>query len=110
MKKFIIIILISVFVLSSAGTGYCGAMRKLKRGVANLVTWPMELPYRMSERNKRSGPYEAATYGLIEGACTMCVRLAAGAWETATFFFPLPDRYEPILSDPEFFFSNEKKN
>ncbi len=102
MKKAILISLVLLLILNLAGPGYCyGPVEKLGRGIANLITWPLEIPNRMTQANKRSGPYEAATYGLMEGICSMLVRLAAGVFEVATFPFPLPERYEPILNDPE---------
>ena len=105
MKKLISISLILLVVLNLATPGYCyGPLNKLVRGVSNMLTCPLEIPYRMGETNKISGPYEAATYGFWNGTCAMLLRAAVGFGEVLSFPFPIPDGYKPILNDPEFFF------
>ncbi|MDD5422696.1 MAG: exosortase system-associated protein, TIGR04073 family [Candidatus Omnitrophica bacterium] len=103
MKKIISIVLVTLFILNIAQVGYCGPMRKLGRGVSNLLTFPYEIPHRIMETNKRAGPYEAATYGLLEGLCMMVGRAGAGFYEVVSFPIPVPPGYEPLINDPEMF-------
>ena len=104
MNKAVIIILILLLVMVFTGTGHCdGPIKKLGRGVWNGITWPLELPNRIRETNRRSGAMDAATYGVLEGVCMMVGRACAGFWEIVTFPFPVPEGYQPILKDPEYF-------
>ncbi len=113
MKRIIVLCLFVAISITFITPAYCdGPLRKLERGVSNFLTFPMEIPNRIAKTNARSGPYEAATYGLWEGLCMMVLRVAAGVFETLTFPFPIPEHYEPILTDPEFLinFGAKKKS
>lgn len=108
MKKLISVILIALFILSIAECGYCGPVKKLGRGISNLITFPLELPHRIMETNRRSGPVDAATYGLLEGLCMMVGRAGAGFYEVVSFPIPIPPDYEPLINDPETFWCANK--
>lgn len=113
MKKMVIFFLILLILAGSVTTAYCGSpVTKLKRGAANLTTWPLECFHRMNLAYERGGVTEAATYGLLEGIWMMGLRAAVGFWEVATFPFALPEDYAPILTDPEYFIppAAEKQN
>ena len=106
MKKIFLVCLTLIILLSSIVPAYCetqGPFRKLARGTCNLLTFPAEIVNRIKKTNDTSGPYEAATYGLLQGVCMTIVRAAAGVYEILTFPVPLPGKYEPVLNDPEFF-------
>lgn len=106
MKKIFLVFMVIALMLTSVLPVYCelqGPVRKLTRGVCNCLTFPAEIPNRIKKVNDSSGPYEAATYGLLQGICMTLVRFGAGVMEVATFPFPIPQNYEPILKDPEFF-------
>ena len=112
MKKNAAIFLVALIVLSFVGPAYCGGpLRKLGRGISNVITSPLEIPNRMGKTYSSSGFYESCTYGVIQGFVMTGFRFGVGLIELATFLIPLPERYEPMLSDPEFFinFSSEKK-
>ena len=103
MKRSVCIVLVLLIVLSLATPGYCyGPIRKLGRGICNLLTWPFEIPYRIMETNKSSGTSAAITIGIWNGACSMIMRFFFGVYEVATFPVPIPAGYEPCLKDPEF--------
>ena len=88
------------------GTSYADtALKKLGRGLANAVTCPIEIPYRISEVNEDSGPLAAFTWGVLDGIFRMTMRLVVGAYEIVSFPIPFPAHYEPIIDDPEFFLS-----
>ena len=84
-----------------------GALKKLGRGSANICTFPVEIYNQMAKTHDASGPAAAFTWGLAKGIAMMGVRVVVGVYEVATFPFPLPAGYRPILTDPEFFFKDE---
>lgn len=103
MKRIFALSLALLITISSASPGYCDdPMRKLTRGICNLLTFPCELPIRIHAAYKRGGLAEGLTYGLWEGACNMVFRGAMGFYETISFPIPIPEGYEPIMTDPEF--------
>jgi len=104
MRRTVSVILILVIVAGFAAPGYCrGSGRKLMRGLANCATFYMEIPHRISEKNNESGLYDAFTLGAIKGFAMALFRGVAGMYETATFYFPMPENYEPFINDPESF-------
>lgn len=110
MKKAIILITMVSVLLVSAEASYAinteGPMRKLGRGVANVFTSPVEIAKSVGEANYEAGPVAAITYGFLKGLYKAGVRAAVGIFEVVTFPFPLKENYAPILTDPEFFFSD----
>ena len=108
-KKAVLIALI-VFVLAIAFTvpGYCDdPMKKLGRGICNMLTFPFEIPLQISRINNTDGPMAARTWGVLKGFGMAGVRLMAGVYETVTFPFPVPKDYAPMLKDPEFMFEEQ---
>lgn len=77
-------------------------MRKLGRGLANCITFPIEIPNRISDVNNSDGPIAGITYGLVKGIVMSAFRVLIGAYEIATFPIPIPSGYRPIIKDPEF--------
>ena len=92
MKKIVaaalILLLISNFPLSA----YCAddAVKKLSRGVSNMLTCPFEIVEQAKRVNTSDGPWAACTFGIIKGVFMMGIRGVVGAYETTTFFIPLP--------------------
>lgn len=84
-----------------------GSMRKLGRGVANVVTAPLELIRTPSLVNERDGWIAGMTVGFTEGISNVAVRSVAGLIELGTFFFPIPKNFQPLIK-PEFVFQNGK--
>lgn len=89
------------------GVANDGAWKKLGRGFCNLVTFPFELPNQISRVNNSDGPMAAFTWGLIKGVGMTCFRALVGAYEVISFPVGIPADYQPILTDPEFFFDGE---
>ncbi len=83
------------------------AWKKLGRGVCNIATFPLELPSQISKTNITDGPMAALTWGLLKGVGMTGLRALVGVYETITFPMPIPEGYEPILADPEFFFEDQ---
>jgi len=82
-----------------------GTTRKLGRGVANILTAPLELvrePYLIGQDD---GMLAGVTVGLVRGVGSTVIREAAGIIETVTFPIPIPKNFQPLLT-PEFIFAN----
>jgi len=110
MRKLAAFMLVIFVILNLAAPGYCdGPIKKLGRGVLNVITCPLEIPNRIGETNRRSGFWDGATYGFLEGICMMIGRGCAGAYEILTFPVPIPEKYGPILRDPEYFWPASSK-
>lgn len=104
MKRLASIVLALILMLTFVATGYCdGAVIKLVRGMSNIVTSPIEIFYRISEAYKSDGVGNAVTYGLLKGICMFPFRATMGIYEVLTFPVPIPEDYEPVITDPEFF-------
>lgn len=82
-------------------------IKKLGRGLCNCGTFPFELPMQMSKVHMTDGPFAGWTWGILKGMGMMAVRAVVGVYEVATFPFPLPACYKPILTDPEFMFEEQ---
>lgn len=76
---------------------------KLGRGVANTLTGWVELPKNIYNTSVQDNAFAGITLGLAKGAGMTLVRTGAGIYEIATFPFPLPSDYKPIL-EPEYVF------
>ena len=85
-----------------------GPIEKLGRGVANVVTCPLELMKGMDDAKQESGLFAAVTWGILQGTFNIVKRAAVGVYEIATFPIPLPKDYAPILTDPEFFWEEKR--
>ncbi len=79
------------------------AFTKLGRGVANALTGWVELPKNIYNTSVEDNALAGVTLGLAKGAGMTLVRTGAGIYEIATFPFPLPENYKPIL-EPEYVF------
>lgn len=82
-----------------------GTMRgKLKRGLTNIITCPLEIPAQIGNEldtateRKAFKPF-AFLVGTLKGVALTVVRLSAGVIETVTCNVPYPDKeYGPILN------------
>lgn len=83
------------------------ATKKLGRGLVNILTGWIELPKNIYETIVESNPLTGITIGLAKGLGMTVVRTGAGIYETATFPFPLPQEYKPIL-EPEYVLEKSK--
>jgi len=107
MKKMIALFMVFLLMISFVTPAYCGnAVKKLTRGACNVVTCPFELFEQVQRVNNSDGPMAGMTYGVVKGLGMIVVRAAVGVYEIATFPIPLPKHYDPVLTDPEFFFED----
>lgn len=110
-KRALILIIASVLIAGSAVPAFCddpgpkldGPLTKLGRGLANILTFPLEVPEQISRTGTSDGPFAAGTVGLLKGLGSAAGRALVGIYETASFMVPYPRDYQPILKDPEYF-------
>jgi putative exosortase-associated protein (TIGR04073 family) len=103
MKKIVLAVILSALIVSAAQPAFCaGPLEKLGRGVSNIFTSPAEIPYRMTKSFNNSRFPEAAILGFSEGVAMMCFRLFIGVSEVLTFPVPVPEKYAPVITDPEY--------
>lgn len=76
-------------------------MHKLGRGVTNILTCWVEIPRNIAREWERTDPATGLVLGTAKGVGWGFTRLATGAYETATFPFPVPTDYMVML-EPEF--------
>ena len=103
MKKMISVAIISVLILNLAAFGHCqDPVRKLGRGVANIITGPFEVPKNMIESYcKEKSLIDSFGYGVFKGLGMSLARIAVGVYETVTFPIPVPEGYMPTM-EPEY--------
>ena len=82
-----------------------GSLRKLGRGIANIVTCPLELIRTPQAESYRHGYIEAMSVGLLHGAWRTIQRGVVGAFEVLTFCVEIPKDFEPLMT-PEFVFAD----
>ena len=82
-----------------------GSLRKLGRGIANIVTCPLELIRTPQVESYRYGYVEAVSVGLLRGAWRTIQRGVVGAFEVLTFYAEIPKDFEPLMT-PEFVFAD----
>ncbi len=108
MKKASVLVLALLIVVTTTSVSFADtAVQKLGRGVANILTSPLEIPKGIEDATKEDGFVAGVTWGVAEGLLDFVKRLAVGAYEVVSFPIPLPKHYKPILTDPEYFFEEE---
>jgi len=81
--------------------------KKLGRGIVNVATGWVELPKNIYDTSvETNNPLMGITYGTLKGIGMTVVRTGAGAYDVATFLFPVPQDYQPLLK-PEFVFEEK---
>lgn len=78
-----------------------GMWRKLGRGIANVATFPLEIPRTSSIVGRSEGGLAAWTAGTLQGAWRGLVRGATGVFEIVTFYAEIPEGFEPLFK-PEY--------
>ena len=82
-----------------------GALRKLGRGVANVVSCPFELIRTPELVGRKDGYPAAVTVGIFQGVWRTVERGVVGVVEAGTFFVAIPKDFAPILQ-PEFIYAH----
>jgi putative exosortase-associated protein (TIGR04073 family) len=73
-----------------------GASTKLGRGVVNAVTGWGEIPKQTVIGSKEDGLL-GGVGGFFKGIGLAVARSVVGGFEIATFWAPVPDRFEPVM-------------
>ena len=68
-------------------------VKKLSRGLANILTGWVEIPKNIYNTSIESNPLIGLTVGVAKGIGMSIVRTGAGVYELITFPFPLPEDY-----------------
>lgn len=77
------------------------ALRKLGRGVSNLLFGIVEVPNQFTKATAEHGGAAGVTYGVGKGLVRWVCREAVGVYEIVTFPIPVPRHYKPVMR-PEF--------
>ena len=85
------------------------AFTKLGRGLSNLFLGWLEIPLNVDKRYTTSDTVGSALTGAAIGVFKGVVRMGVGAYETVTFFVPLPENFEPILPTLPYFQKQTKR-
>ena len=112
-KKLVLIIVAVVFIAGAHSNAIAesgGPVKKLGRGIANIISSPLEIGKSYSEISQERGIIAGSTWGLLKGAQNFIVRSVTGVYEVLTFPIPQPEDYEPLLTDPEFFGDRKVSN
>jgi len=104
MKNKCFILILTLIVSLSTVSAYADTpIKKLGRGICNIVTAPLELFKGIQDANNDGGFLAAFSWGVLKGLFQTGVRAGVGVYEVVTFPIPFPKDFEPILVDPEFF-------
>ena len=105
--KAVIVLIGVLIILNMASPSFAqNPSKKLGRGLVNILTGWVELPKNIYETSAESNPFAGITIGLAKGLGMTVVRTGAGIFDAATFPFPLPEGYKPIL-EPEYILEDE---
>ncbi|NQT32068.1 MAG: exosortase system-associated protein, TIGR04073 family [Candidatus Omnitrophica bacterium] len=102
MKKFIILSVLASIVVLSCPAHADNPIKKLQRGLSNIVVSPMEVPIHVYGNSDEKPPvrvFKGVTKGAIIGTFKLLQRAAVGVYEVGTFALPTPHGYKPIMKD-----------
>lgn len=107
MRKSMAVLLVLVVIIFNASVGYCEtpAFRKFRRGFCNILTFHLEFVHQMEKEAVVGGTSRAMTVGIVNGIGMTAARILTGVYEVVTFPLPVPAEYKPILTDPEFYWT-----
>jgi len=115
MKILLKIFLITFVLASLPQTVYAKGTQsnKLKRGLINIVTAPIELPKQIKTYWKKGtdkGHHNVVWLisGTSKGLANMVGRVGSGLWDVLTFNIDLPRGYEPLMK-PDYVCKLNKK-
>ena len=77
------------------------ALRKLCRGVANVLFGIVEVANQVTKTTAEHGGGAGVTYGVSKGFVRWMGREVTGVYDVVTFPVPFPKGYKPIMK-PEF--------
>jgi len=95
----------------SAGEHRCPIANKIKRGVVNIISSPLEIPKQIhlsTKKGAKKTPHVAvwAFSGLVKGLVNTVARLGSGAWDVFTCNLDIPKNNQPLMK-PDYVFGND---
>ena len=112
MKKMTVVLIMAVVIAAGSvqayGASVSGSAKKLGRGVANVVTSPIGILEGIQDTMVERGAFAGFTWGIFQGVVNVVKRVVVGTYEIITFPVPFPRDYQPILTDPEFYFQEKR--
>ena len=112
---FLTVIMMFFAVASFAEDSYLTSrpMQKLKRGVINVVSAPLELPKEVKQHWDESdtNPIKKTAYlfgGLVKGLTYTVGRIGSGLWDIATLNLDIPGNNEPLMK-PDYVWADKKE-
>ena len=103
MQKVIILSILAILFITNISYADTPTEKAL-RGVTNVLTCPLEVPYRASEANNKYGIISGLTWGIVHGFYRMGTRAVVGVYEILTCPLNIPKDYGPVIKDPEYFY------
>lgn len=82
-------------------TSFNKMLGKFGRGVVNIGTCWVEVPFNIATEWKRTDPASGMVTGFIKGVGWGFARFSTGVFDMFTFPFPVPNDYQPLM-EPEF--------
>ncbi len=73
------------------------AMRKLQRGVINIVLSPIEISHELHKDKTKEEYFPTWITGLLRGICYAGGRALSGVYDIVTFPLAVPSGYEPLV-------------
>lgn len=102
-RKWIVTALVTLLALTTALPAFAarleypvGAGAKLARGVTNAAAGWYEVPKQTNLGGRQKGAV-GALGGFVKGVALGVARTAAGGYELATFWAPIPTDFEPVM-------------
>jgi len=104
--------LVSVFLLNKIALAADNPTQKFGRGVANIVTAPVEIAKQVDQEWKKSSENKKNTgigvvKGFVKGLAFTVGRFSSGLWDVVTFPFQTPKDYEPLMK-PDYVLQKEE--
>ena len=104
MRAFRIILAGLIILTVCVNHAYAGnPLIKLARGALNIATCPLELVNSGGDKAQEKNDMKAFVNIASDRIWRTGKRAIVGAYEVATFLFPIPANYDPIMDRPEFF-------
>ena len=114
MKRFLIcfIAILGIFVLNKAVLAADNPTQKFGRGIANIVTAPVEIAKQVDQEWKKSSEDKKNTgigvaKGFVKGLAFTIGRFGSGLWDVVTFPLQTPKNYEPLMK-PDYVLQKEE--
>lgn len=103
LQTFAVVVSVLALVLSGPAAAFAGSTSytgsdKFKRGLNNTATGWLEAPATIGKVDRERGLFEALTTGVTRGVGLAIARTGVGIYETLTFPWQAPERFEPLMT------------